>query len=116
MKRFKLPNTTNTQNVSAKPNTASTPSKTLTMTKKVTKKISTDSNITARGFNYFPQLTLRLLGAFGNAAINSPRTKQHIYKPHIPTHNQSLQKSCFLALTPIDNCIFGFLINICKTK
>lgn len=29
--------------------------------------------------------------------MNSQRTKQYIYKPHKPTHDQSLQKSYFLA-------------------
>jgi hypothetical protein len=42
--------------------------------------------------------------------MNSPRTKQHpdFYrdKPHIPTQSQCLQKSCFLAGAPLDNCIF----------
>ena len=33
-------------------------------------------------------------------------TKQHICKPHKPTRNQSLQKSCFLANAPLNNCIF----------
>jgi len=32
-----------------------------------------------------------------NQIMNSQRTKQHICKPHKPTQNQSLQKSCFLA-------------------
>jgi hypothetical protein len=32
--------------------------------------------------------------------MKSQRTKQHIYKPHQPTQNQSLQKSCFLAFAP----------------
>lgn len=32
---------------------------------------------------------------------NSQRTKQHICKPHKPTHDQSLQKSCFLSDTPL---------------
>ncbi len=32
-----------------------------------------------------------------NQIMNSLRTKQHICKPHNPTQNQSLQKSCFLA-------------------
>ena len=36
-----------------------------------------------------------------NDIMNSPRTKQHICKPHKPTHDQSLQKSCFLADTPL---------------
>ncbi len=27
--------------------------------------------------------------------MESQRTKQHIRKPHKPTHDQSLQKSCF---------------------
>jgi hypothetical protein len=31
-------------------------------------------NHSARGFNFFPPLALRLLGTFGNAPINSPRT------------------------------------------
>lgn len=29
--------------------------------------------------------------------MNSQRTKQNICKPRKPTHDQSLQKSCFLA-------------------
>jgi hypothetical protein len=32
--------------------------------------------------------------------MNSQRTKQHICKPHKPTHDRSLQKSCFLADAP----------------
>jgi len=32
--------------------------------------------------------------------MNSQPTKQHICKPHKPTHDQSLQKSCFLADAP----------------
>ena len=32
-----------------------------------------------------------------NLRINSQRSKQHIFKPHKPAQNQSLQKSCFLA-------------------
>ena len=43
-----------------------------------------------------------------NEIMNSQRTKQHICKPHKPTHDRSLQKSCFLADAPTDNCIFGF--------
>jgi hypothetical protein len=35
-----------------------------------------------------------------NEIMKSPRTKQHICKPHQPTHNQSLQKSCFFADAP----------------
>jgi len=42
---------------------------------------------------FFTPRALRLLGALGNALINSPRIKQHK-----PTHDQSLQKSCFFAL------------------
>ena len=48
---------------------------------------------------FFAPHALRLLGALGNAPINSPRTKQHICKPHKPTHDQSLQKSYFFALS-----------------
>jgi hypothetical protein len=41
-----------------------------------------------------------------NDIMNSQRTKLHIRKPrHIPIF-QSGQKSCFLADTPEDNCIF----------
>ena len=32
--------------------------------------------------------------------MNNQRTKQHICKPHKPTHDRSLQKSCFLADAP----------------
>jgi len=39
--------------------------------------------------------------------MNSQRTKQHICKPHKPTHDQSLQKSCFLADAPADIDIFA---------
>jgi hypothetical protein len=42
----------------------------------------------------------------GQDKMNSPHTKQHICKPLKPTQNQSLQKSCFLADTPVDICIF----------
>jgi len=59
---------------------------------------------------FFAPRALRLLGAFGNAFINSQRTKQHICKPRQPQHNQSLQKSCFLALAPMDIFIFGTFI------
>jgi hypothetical protein len=45
-----------------------------------------------------------------NDIMNSQRTKQHICKPHKLTHNQSLQKSCFLADAPEDNYTFGILI------
>jgi hypothetical protein len=38
--------------------------------------------------------------------MNSQRSKQHICKPLKPTRNPSLQKSCFLANAPVDNCIF----------
>jgi hypothetical protein len=34
-----------------------------------------------------------------NQIMNSQRTKQHICKLHKPTHDQSLQKSSFLADT-----------------
>jgi len=44
--------------------------------------------------------------AKGQENGNSRPTKQHICKPLQPTRNQSLQKSCFLANTPVDNCIF----------
>jgi len=37
------------------------------------------------------------------------RTKQHICKPHKPTHDQSLQKSCFLANAPDGIIKFDFL-------
>ena len=40
--------------------------------------------------------------------MNSQRTKQHICKPHKLTHDQGLQKSCFLADTPTDLSIFVF--------
>lgn len=46
-----------------------------------------------------------------NEIMNIQCTKQHpdFYrdKPHKPTHNRSLQKSCFLADTSTDICIFG---------
>jgi len=47
---------------------------------------------------------------------NSQRTKQHICKSHKPTHDQNLQKSCFLADAPLDSETFDvscgdFLIN-----
>jgi len=45
-----------------------------------------------------------------NNIMKSQRTKQHICKPHKPTLDQSLQKSCFLADAPEDNCTFGILI------
>ena len=32
-----------------------------------------------------------------NLRMYSQRSNQHIFKPHKPTQNQSLQKSCFLA-------------------
>jgi len=37
----------------------------------------------------------------------SQPTKQHICKPHKPTHDQSLQKSCFFADTqkPVDKLV-----------
>jgi|GEM_PF-2143488 len=34
--------------------------------------------------------------------MNNQRTKQHICKSHKPTHDQNLQKSCFLADAPHD--------------
>jgi hypothetical protein len=43
--------------------------------------------------------------------MNSPRTKQHICKPHQPTHNRSLQKSCFFADAPANNLKFVGLNN-----
>ena len=43
--------------------------------------------------------------------MNSQRTKQHICKPHKPTHDRSLQKSCFIAYAPDDNDNFDKLIN-----
>jgi hypothetical protein len=46
-----------------------------------------------------------------NKIMNSPRTKQHICKPHQPKHNQSLQKSCFFADAPADNVKFVGLNN-----
>jgi hypothetical protein len=46
--------------------------------------------------------------------MNSQRTKQHICIPHKPTHDQGLQKSCFLADAPTELSIFGFLINRLK--
>jgi hypothetical protein len=78
--------------------------------------INAFGNLFARGFNFSPR-ALRLFGALGNAPINSHRTLQHnlsrffgICKPHQPLHNQSLQKSCFLALAPTDIFIFGTFI------
>jgi len=59
---------------------------------------------------FFTPRALRLLGALGNALINSQRTKQHICKPRQPIQDQSLQKSCFLALAPMDIFIFGTFI------
>jgi len=44
-----------------------------------------------------------------NDKMNNQRTKQHICKPHQPTHNRSLQKSCFLANTPVRFCYFRTL-------
>jgi hypothetical protein len=44
-----------------------------------------------------------------NEKMNSQRTKQHICKPHKPTQNQSLQKSCFFADAPAELSIFGFI-------
>jgi len=38
-----------------------------------------------------------------NDKMNSQRTKQHICKSRKPTHDQNLQKSCFLANALIDN-------------
>jgi len=38
--------------------------------------------------------------------MNSQRTKQHIRKPRHTSQSFSLQKSCFLADAPEDNCIF----------
>jgi len=40
-----------------------------------------------------------------------PRTKQHICKPHKPTHNQSLQKSCFLPNAPKPTTLENSLTN-----
>ncbi len=51
---------------------------------------------------FFTPRALRLLGALGNALINSPRIKQHK-----PTHDQSLQKSCFPAYTPAEKLYFA---------
>jgi hypothetical protein len=47
--------------------------------------------------------------------MNRPRTKQHICKPHNPTHDQSLQKSCFLADAPEEIGTFAFIDNDFKT-
>jgi hypothetical protein len=70
------------------------------MTKnKNTDRIIAFGNLSARGFNFFPQRTLRPMVALGKTTPHAQ--KQHICKPHKPTHNQSLQKSCFLALAPV---------------
>jgi hypothetical protein len=66
--------------------------------------ISTSANPTAWGFNFFPPRTLRPKVALGKTTPHAQ--KQHICKPQKPTHNQSLQKSCFLALPPVLNCYF----------
>ena len=41
--------------------------------------------------------------------MNSQRTKQHICKPHKPTHDRSLQKSCFLADAPANIDTFAVI-------
>jgi len=50
--------------------------------------------------------------------MDSQRTKQHICKPHNPTHdhpeNFREQKSCFLACTPADIGIFALIENFKK--
>jgi len=46
--------------------------------------------------------------------MNSQRTKQHICKPHEPSRNQSLQKSCFLADTPAVIGTFALIENFKK--
>ena len=51
---------------------------------------------------FFTPRALRLLGALGNAPINSPRTLQHICKPtRADAQTKGLQKSCNFAPPPI---------------
>lgn len=50
---------------------------------------------------FFTPHALRLLGALGNAPINSPRTLQHICKPpRANTQPKGFQKSYNFALAP----------------
>jgi len=63
--------------------------------------INAFGNLFARGFNFFTPRALRLLGALGNAPINSPRTLQHICKPTQPlAQSKGFQKSCNFSLAP----------------
>jgi hypothetical protein len=68
---------------------------------KKTDRINASGNLSARGFNFFTPRALRLLGALGNAQINSPRTLQHICKPpQANAQSKGSQKSCNFALAP----------------
>jgi hypothetical protein len=62
-------------------------------TNKKTDRNNAFGNPSARGFNFFIPRALRLLGALGNAPINSSRTLQHISKPpRANARNQRLVK------------------------
>jgi hypothetical protein len=55
---------------------------------------------------FFTPRALRLLGASGQAPINSPRTLQHICKPpRANTQSKGFQKSCNFAIPPLLNLI-----------
>jgi hypothetical protein len=50
---------------------------------------------------FFTPRALRLLGALGNAPVNSPRTLQHICKPpRANAQTKGSQKSCNFAPAP----------------
>lgn len=54
-------------------------------------------------------ITYNLLHKRKKDKMNSSHSTQYICRPHKPTRDLSLQKGCFLAGAPTDNCIFGFL-------
>ena len=68
----------------------------------MTEKISANSKLTARDFNFFPPRSLRLTGALGKT---TPLAKNNTFaNSRNRAHNPSLQKSCFLALAPVHFC------------
>jgi len=77
---------------------------------KKTDRINAFGNPSARGFNFFTPRALRLLGALGNAPINSPRTLQHISKPpRANTRNQRLVKE--LQFCPHTTVLISLLLH-----
>jgi hypothetical protein len=66
---------------------------------------------------FFAPRALRLLGALGNAPINSPRTLQHICKPtQANAQSKGFQKSCNFAPAPPSTRKFSLFLNVIELK